>query len=106
MTQDGDRVQVTLRLQIFNYSGADLKQAVLTLRESPPASGVLGSFDPIPVWQSGKSITLSRQVTITPDEYLRWSTRGQPNVFVAYRDGGGRQFEWTAQLSLQPATPR
>jgi hypothetical protein len=102
ITQVGDRVQVTLSLQIFNYSGEELKQAVITLRESHPASGVIDTFDAIPVWQSGKSITLSRLVTITRDEYLRWSTKGQPNVSVAYRDGDGRQFEWTAQLNLRP----
>lgn len=105
VTQAGDRVQVTLSLQIFNYSGEELKQAVVTLRESHPASGVIDTFDPIPVWRSEKSITLSRQVTITRDEYRRWSNKGQPNVFVAYRDGDGRQLEWTAQLTFRPTTP-
>ena len=102
VTQVGDRVQVTLSLQIFNYSGEELKQAVVTLRESHPASGVIDTFDPIPAWRSEKSITLRRQVTITRDEYRRWTTKGQPNVFVIYRDADGRQFEWTAQLSLRP----
>jgi hypothetical protein len=102
MTQEADRVQVALSLQIFNYSGEELKQAVVTLRESHPSSGVIDTFDPIPVWRSEKSITLRRQVTITRDEYRLWTTKGQPNVFVAYRDSDGRQWEWTAQLSLRP----
>lgn len=102
MTEEGGHVQMTLALQIFNYSGEDLKEAVVTLRESHPTLRVIGTFDPIPVWRSGKSVMLSRQVTIPRDEYLRWSTRGQPNVSVAYRDGEGRQLEWTAQLSLRP----
>jgi hypothetical protein len=105
MTQEGDRVEVTLSLQIFNYSGEDLKQAVVTLRESHPTLRVIDTFDAIPVWRSGKSVTLSRQVTITRHEYLRWSTKGQPNVFVAYRDGDGRQLEWTAQLTSRPTPP-
>lgn len=106
VAQQGDRVQVTLVLQVFNYSGADLKQAVVTVRESHPSSEVLGTFDPIPVWRSGKTITLERQMTLTNHEYRQWTTRGQPNVFVAYRDGDGRQLEWTAQLSQRATPPR
>jgi len=102
VAEKGDYVQMTLALQIFNYSGAELKQAVVTLRESHPASTVIQIFDPIPAWAVDKSVTLTRQVTITRDEYLRWTASGQPNVSVAYRDAGGRQWEWTAQLNLRP----
>ena len=106
VTQAGDREQVTLVLQVYNYSGADLKEAVVTLRESHPSSEVLGTFDPIPLWRSGESVTLRREVNITREEYRRWSSRGQPNLFVAYRDGDGRQLEWTAQLSQRATPPR
>jgi hypothetical protein len=104
MTEVNDRVNVTVTLQIFNYSGADLQQAVVTIRESHPASGVINIFNPIAAWGDGKSVTLTGQVTITRDEYLQWTTHGQPNVSVAYRDAGGRQLEWTAQLSMRPSS--
>ena len=40
--EKGGAVELTLALQLFNYSGADLKQAVVTVRESHPSSGSTG----------------------------------------------------------------
>ena len=102
MTEVNNRVHVTLTLQMFNYSGQDLQQAAVTIRESHPASGVIDIFNPIAVWRNGKSITIAKQVTITREEYLHWTSHGQPNVSVAYRAADGRQFEWTAQSTERP----
>jgi hypothetical protein len=52
VTEKGSQVEFMLALQLFNYSGADLQQAVVTVRASFPGPGVLGSFAPIKLWRS------------------------------------------------------
>ncbi len=44
VTEKGGQVEFTLALQLFNYSGADLKQAVVTVRRSPPGTGRAEQF--------------------------------------------------------------
>jgi len=95
------QVELTLALQLYNYSGADLKQAVIMLREAAPRPGVLGSFPPIKLWRNGKDVVVRRQVTIPRADFERWSTRVQPAVFVRYSQNGRAVERW-AQLSRSP----
>jgi|HubBroStandDraft_1064217.scaffolds.fasta_scaffold62692_2 hypothetical protein len=101
--QDG-QVHATLTLQLFNYSGDDLKQAVVVVRSSEPGAGVLGTSAPIAVWASGASVTISQQVTVQRDEFERWGGRRQPAVVVVYRDGHG-EWQRTAQVNRRPTLP-
>jgi hypothetical protein len=105
VNEKGSQVELTLALQLFNYSGADLKQAVVTVRSSPPAPGVLGSFAPIKLWRSGSDVVVRQQLTIPRDEFERWSTRTQPAVFIGYRDEDGHTYRRWAQLSRRPIIP-
>ncbi|MGD0360890.1 MAG: hypothetical protein ABSC93_08475 [Bryobacteraceae bacterium] len=102
--EKGGAVELTLALQLFNYSGADLKQAVVTVRSSP-SPGVLGSFAPIKVWRSGSDVVIRQQMTVPRDVFERWSPRNQPVVFIGYSDENGQAFERPAQLSRRPMIP-
>jgi hypothetical protein len=102
VTEKGSQVELTLVLQVFNYSGADLKQAVVTVRLPAPGPGVLGSFAPIKLWRNESGVVVSQQLTITREEYLRWSTRTQPAVFIGYSDAEGHAYHRWAQLSRVP----
>lgn len=102
VTDKGSEVELQLALQLFNYSGADLKQAVVTVRESAPKPGVVGTFAPIKLWHNGKDIVVKQQVTISQEEFRRWTSRGQPAVFIGYRNEEGRPTLRFAQLSRSP----
>ena len=102
--KDG-QVELTLTLQLFNYSGADLKQAVVTIHAPHAVPGVLASFAPIKLWRSGSAVVVSQQLTIPRAEFERWSTRIQPPVFIGYSDEDGHAFERSAQLSRSPLIP-
>jgi hypothetical protein len=103
--EKGSQVELTLALQLFNYSGADLQQAVVTVRSSPPGPGVLATFAPIKLWRSGSEVVVRQQLTIAREEYLHWSTRTQPAVFIGYSDEDGHAYRRWAQLSRLPMIP-
>jgi hypothetical protein len=105
VTATGGQVELTLALQLFNYSGADLKQAVVTIRSAHPVPGVLASFAPIKLWRSGSGVVVRQQITITRDVFERWSGRTQPTVLVGYSDQDGHAYQRTAQLSRSPKIP-
>lgn len=105
VTDKGGQVELTLALRLFNYSGADLKQAVVTVRSPRLGPGVLGSFPPIKLWRSGSDIVVTQQLSIAREEYQLWSTRTQPGVFVGYSDEEGHEYRRWAQLSRRPAIP-
>ena len=108
VTEKGSQVELTLVLQVFNYSGADLKQAVVAVRSAPPVPAVLESSAPIKLWRNGSGVVVSQQVTIAREEFERWSTRMQPAVFIGYSDAEGHSYHRWAQLSRTPiiqATP-
>lgn len=98
-TEQGEQVHVTLSLQIFNYSGGDLKDVEVTVQAAHPELGVLGSFDPIPLWRNGHDVILSQQFTISREEFKIWSTHGQPNLFILHPDDNGETRRGTAQLT-------
>ncbi|HXM43768.1 MAG TPA: hypothetical protein VN924_21215 [Bryobacteraceae bacterium] len=100
--EKGSQVELTLTLQLFNYSGADLKQAVVTVQQPPPVPGVLANFASIKLWRSGSDVVVSQQLTIPQDEYKRWSTRVQPAVFIGYSDEEGHAYLRSAQLRRLP----
>jgi hypothetical protein len=103
--ENGGQVELTLALQLFNSSGADLTQAVVTVRSSPPAPGILATFAPIKLWRGGSDVVVRRQLTIPREEYLHWSTRTQPAVFIGYCDEDGHTYRRWAQLSRRPMIP-
>jgi hypothetical protein len=98
----GSQVELTLTLQLFNYSGADLKQGVVTVHPAPPIPGVLATFAPIKLWRSGSDVVVSEQLTIAREEYKQWSARVQPAVFIGYSDEEGHTYLRSAQLRRLP----
>jgi hypothetical protein len=103
ISENGDQVQVTLNLALVNESGVDLQQAVVVVRQSQPQAEVLGSSSPIESWRNGEEVKVAKRFTIGRKEYERWSTHGQPNVFVVYRGEDGQTWQRTAQLNRHAA---
>lgn len=105
VTEKGDQVELTLALQLYNYSGADLKQAVVTVHAPHAVPGMVATFAPIKLWRNDGDVIVRQQLTIPRAEYLRWSTRVQPPVFIGYTDENGHSLERFAQLSRSPIIP-
>jgi hypothetical protein len=105
VTEKGGQVELTLTLQLFNYSSADLKQAVVTVRSPHPIPLVLTSFAPIKLWSRGSDVVVSQHLTIPLGEYQRWSARTQPRVFVGYSGDDGHAMQGWAQLTRLPMIP-
>src|ERR1700730_8488700 len=62
--EQGDMVQLTLHLRLFNNSDADIKGAVIVLREGWTGVALRGSFPTVKVWAKNHDVQLSQQFTI------------------------------------------
>jgi hypothetical protein len=102
VTENGGQVEFTLALHLFNYSGADLKQAVVTVRSAPFGPGILSNFAPIKLWLSGRDVVVSQPIAIPREDFRRWSFRTPPAVFIGYRDEDGHAYRRPVQLSRRP----
>jgi|HubBroStandDraft_4_1064222.scaffolds.fasta_scaffold201180_1 hypothetical protein len=101
--EQGDTVQVTLHLRLFNHGDEDLKGVIVTLMEAHPTMILQGSFAPIKLWKSQKFVVLSQQFTVTKQEYAEWlSVAGQPNIIVLFQDSKGNSWQNTPQISRSP----
>ena len=94
--------QVTLAVQFFNYSGADIANATVTLQDSstPPSdiamySGTISILD-----QS--SVTLSANFTISQDEYALWQNGGSPSLRIDYQDLNNNPVRSPIELNQGP----
>jgi hypothetical protein len=101
VSDDGDQVRVTLTLQLFNYSDADVKQAVVTLRDNT-GMDLAGAFKPITLLRDRQETKVSRQFTVPRSEYERWQQGTQPTLFIAYHANGHR-WERFIQATERPS---
>lgn len=101
--EQGDVVQVTLHLRLFNHSESDAKSVIVTLLDSSPAMTMRGNFTPVKVWKSHQFIEISQEFTVTKREFGEWMTPpAQPNLVVLFQDGKGASWQKGAQISRRP----
>jgi len=99
----GDTVHLTLHVRLSNYSNADIKGAIVTLMQGPPAAGLRGSFSTIQLWHKNQEVKLSGQFTISKREYEDWTRApGQPNIVILYQDATGQTWTKSAQMRSRP----
>jgi hypothetical protein len=104
VVDQGDQIFVTLRVQLFNNSDADVRQAVLTLRENP--GGPLGTFQPVKLWRNHGEVRLTQQFVVPKREFERWHHGVQPALMVVTHDEQGQRHDRFVQLSSRPALPQ
>jgi hypothetical protein len=102
---DGDRVHVTVTLQLFNYSGSDLHDVAVAIRSTPPEPVVHGTYSAIGEWRDGTDVKFVMHLTVPRGEYKLWGGRTQPGVYILHRDEEGRAREHAAQVSRRPGIP-
>ena len=99
----GELVQVTLHLKLFNHGDADAKSVIVTLVDPSPTMMLRGNFQPLKVWKSQKFVEMSQQFTVSKQEFREWMAGpGQPNVVILYQDNAGKTWQKGAQLSRRP----
>ncbi len=104
--EQGDLVQVTLHLKLFNHSDADAKSVIVTLVDSSPAMTLRGNFQPVKVWKSQQFIEMSQEFSITKREFREWmAPPAQPNLIILFQDSNGKSWQKGAQLSQRPMVP-
>lgn len=96
--QQGDNMRVTLNLQVRNYSSADVKQAVVTLRQNTGIE-LVGQSAPIKLLREHGAAKVSQRFTVSRAEYDNWLQGTQPTVFLVYQDARGIKFERYIQLA-------
>lgn len=101
--EQGDMVQVTLHVKLFNFGETDARSVIVTLMDSTPDGALLGSFKPVKLWKSQQSIALSQQFTVSKREYQAWTRSPvQPNLFILFQDATGKTWQRGAQISRRP----
>lgn|ERR1700688_3134605 len=103
MQTQGDLVQVTLHLQLFNHGNEDVKSVVVTLVDSSPSMILRGSFAPVKVWKHQQRINLNQEFFVSQREYGEWmAAPGQPNLVIIFQDAKGNTWQRGAQISRRP----
>ena len=105
--EQGDMVQVTLHLKLFNHGTEDAKSVIVTLVDSAPTMTFRGNFKPVRIWKSQKFLEMSQEFTITQREFKEWmQPPAQPNLVILYQDNSGTTWQKGAQISRRPLVPR
>ena len=101
--EQGDLIQVTLHLKLFNHSDADAKSVIVTLVDSSPAMTLRGNFQPVKVWKSQKFIEMSQEFSVSKREFNEWmAPPAQPNLVILFQDSTGKSWQKGAQISRRP----
>lgn len=101
--EQGDLVQVTLHLRLFNHGDGDAKSVIVTLLDSSPAMTLRGNFQPLKVWKSHQFVDMSQEFTITKREFQEWmAPPAQPNLVILFQDSKGASWQKGAQISRRP----
>ncbi len=103
--EQGDLVQVTLHLKLFNHTATNVKGLIVTLLDSSPAMTFRGSFTPVKVWKTQQFVEMSQQFTITKREFSEWNGPAQPNLVLLYQDSTGKSWQKPAMVSRRPIVP-
>ncbi len=103
--EQGDMVQVTLHLKLFNAGNTAVKSVIVALKDSTPAANLRGSFQPVKVWKSQQYIELSQDFTVSKQDFRMWmQAPAQPNLMILFQDSNGKSWEKGAQLSRRQLT--
>jgi len=101
--EQGELVQVTLHLKLFNHSDADAKSVIVTLVDSAPTMTLRGNFQPVKVWKSQRFIEMSQEFSVTKREFSEWmAPPAQPNLVILFQDSKGKSWQKGAQVSRRP----
>lgn len=98
--EQGELVQVTLHLKLFNHSDSDARSVIVTLVDPSPSMTLHGNFQPVKVWKSEHFIEMSQEFSISKREFRQWmQPPAQPNLVILFQDAKGKSWQKGAQIS-------
>ena len=98
--EQGEFVQVTLHLKLFNHGDTDARRVIVTIMDSSPTLTLRGNFQPVKVWKSQHFLELSQEFSIPKSEFNEWvRPAAQPNIVILYQDAHGKNLQVGAQIS-------
>jgi hypothetical protein len=100
--EQGDLVQLTLHVKLFNQTSQDVSGVIITLVEPPPTMMLRGNFAPVKVWKSEKFIQMKQEFTVSKRAYQEWTAAGQPELVVLFQDADGKSWQITPQVRRSP----
>jgi len=92
----GAQTQVTLSLRVFNYSGADVAGATLTL-ERFPFGETYGSVAGITI-PAGGDTSVSASFVVPAAEYQHWQEGAAPQLRIDFTDGADNRMRRPIEL--------
>jgi len=87
--------------RIYNYSGADVAGAIVTLQCQEQPNQAHATFSSVAI-AATSSVKLSGQVTVSQTEYDQWQRGRAPDLFIAYTDSAAASQRRKVELTLQP----
>jgi len=94
--------QVTLAVQVFNYSGADVSNTTITLQDSVNLGTDFGSYTGTNSIVQDDSVVLSGNFNISQEEFTRWQNGGAPSLRIDYQDASGNPVRRSIELGAGP----
>ncbi len=85
----GEEVAATFTLEIFNYSGADVTSATVTVENFLLPGEMYASFMPVDIPYRQNAQLVQAVLVIPPWEYDNWQNGGSPNVQISFTDAAG-----------------
>jgi hypothetical protein len=109
VTEQGNSVHLTMRLQVFNYSGQDIRQGAVALYTSDLRSETaIGGFSIIKLLPNTGSVDITHQFVVSAREYKRWQEQGiKPALFFLNKDASGKTLKRsiTVARAILPKVP-
>jgi hypothetical protein len=100
VSEQGASVHLTMRLQVFNYSGHDIRLGAMALYASQLSSEAIGGFMPIKLFRSTGSADITQEFTVPAKEYKRWQEGGvRPALFFLFNDASGKTLKRSVTVS-------
>jgi|ERR1700722_6288523 len=101
--EQGEMVQLTLHVKLFNHGDENLKGVIVTLMDAHPTMILRGNFQPVKLWKAQTFTELSQEFTVTKREYAEWTAAGgQPNLIILFQDSNGKSWQKSPQVSHGP----
>jgi hypothetical protein len=103
VVDEGSVVRFELHVKVFNFSGADVKDATLTLADRRPGANPAaaidyqGSFTNVSIGYR-KSAVLEGSFTVPVREYHAWQRGAAPYLVVTYLDESGNELRSPVEL--------
>lgn len=101
VSRQGQNYSVNLSVRIFNYSGADVANAKVLLRDSVLIDKTYATFPATSLIDRGNVVLKTTHIAIPIREYERWQRRG-PVLEIQFQSPDGKNRQEAIDLIARP----